>query len=140
MEQYSDTQLLECNRRSSVEFQAGNFSNNAIFTNKLDAGVRLNVGDTINMQTAIVSDLGAGNDTIELKGSSLKKKKTFTYSKITNINQITGGQPNNLEGWSAQFIEPVTEESALGHRFGKRLPDRSPLKQRKAVSNQVAGK
>ena len=113
MEQYSDTQLLECNRRSSVEFQAGNFSNNAIFTNKLDAGVRLNVGDTINMQTAIVSDLGAGNDTIELKGSSLKKKKTFTYSKITNINQITGGQPNNLEGWSAQFIEPVTEEREL---------------------------
>ncbi len=109
---YTDIEIIECNKKQSI---AGTDldSDNAIFTNKLDAGIRLNVGDTINMHTAIVSDLGAGNDTIELKGSSLKKKKTFTYSKITDDNIIVGGQTNNLGGWSAQFIEPVTEEREL---------------------------
>lgn len=110
---YTDTKLIECNRKSSVEYKSGNYANNAIFTNKLDAGITLNVGDQVNMFTGIVSDLGAGNDTIELKGESLKKKRTFNYTKVRTVNVLTTQQSNNLGNISAQFIEPTSEEIEL---------------------------
>ena len=66
-ESYVDVKLLECSRRSSVEYLSGNNENNAVFTNKLDSGIQLDVGDTINVHSVIVSERGAGNDTIELK-------------------------------------------------------------------------
>jgi hypothetical protein len=110
---YTDTKLVECNRLSSVEYQAGNYGNNAIFTNKLNTGIKLDVGDQISMETAIVSDLGAGNDTIELKGQSLKKTKKFQYTKVRTVQALSGGQKNNLAQFSAQYIEPTEEEIEL---------------------------
>ena len=78
-ESYVDMELVECSRQSSIEIQSGNNSNNAIFTNKLDVGIELSVGDEVSIQAAIVSEVGAGNDTIELKGISLGTTQDFTY-------------------------------------------------------------
>jgi len=80
---YVDVKLLECSRRSSVEYLSGNAENNAIFTNKLDSGIQLDVGDTINIHSAIVSERGAGNDTIELKGNVLGTSK---LQRIINMD------------------------------------------------------
>lgn len=113
LQAYTDTKLIECNRRSSVEYKGGNYGNNAIFTNKLDAGISLKVGDTVSMETAIVSDLGAGNDTIEFKGESLKKIKTFKYSNVRTALHFTDGIKTSLSGFSAQIIEPAEKSVEL---------------------------
>ena len=89
-ESYVDVKLLECSRRSSVEYLSGNNENNAIFTNKLDSGIQLDVGDTINVHSVIVSERGAGNDTIELKGNFLD---TVTIEKITK------GTPYSIDNY-----------------------------------------
>ena len=68
---YVDVKLLDCSRRASIEYTSGNEANNAIFTNKLNSGIQLDVGDTINIHSAIVSERGAGGKTIELKGDYL---------------------------------------------------------------------
>lgn len=68
---YVDVKLLDCSRRASIEYTSGNEANNAIFTNKLNSGIQLDVGDTINIHSAIVSERGAGGKTIELKGERI---------------------------------------------------------------------
>ena len=37
---YVDVKLLDCSRRSSIEYTSGNEANNAIFTNKLNSGIQ----------------------------------------------------------------------------------------------------
>ena len=71
MEQYSDLRILDCNRLHSVEGVSGNDNNPALFTNELGDGVRLEVGDQVSIQNAFVSEIGAGADTIEIKGEPL---------------------------------------------------------------------
>ena len=80
---YVDVKLLDCSRRASIEYISGNEANNAIFTNKLNSGIQLDVGDTINIHSAIVSERGAGGQTIELKGNYLDKVTIEHITKIT---------------------------------------------------------
>lgn len=84
MSQYLDTQLLECNRLHSEEYKSGNNSNNALWSNKLGNGIQLEVGDTISVHSGYISEVGAGGDTIEFKGASLGKEKTYTISNVSN--------------------------------------------------------
>jgi|DEB0MinimDraft_10_1074344.scaffolds.fasta_scaffold00813_9 hypothetical protein len=72
-EQYTDLKLLECSRKSSVEVGSGNNSNNALFMNKVEEGFMLNAGDKVSVHSAMISEVGAGNDTIELKGNYIKR-------------------------------------------------------------------
>ena len=74
-EPYTDLKLLECSRRSSVEVGSGNNSNNALFMNKVDEGFMLNPGDKVSVHSAMISEVGAGNDTIELKGNQIEGRK-----------------------------------------------------------------
>ena len=85
---YVDVKLLDCSRRSSIEYTSGNEANNAIFTNKLNSGIQLDVGDTINIHSAIVSERGAGGQTIELKGNHLGR---------VGIEHITRITPNSIK-------------------------------------------
>lgn len=92
---YVDVKLLDCSRRASIEYISGNEANNAIFTNKLNSGIQLDVGDTINIHSAIVSERGAGGQTIELKGSridniSIEHITTATKHKDDEFYLSTG--------------------------------------------------
>ena len=57
---YTETILIDCNRLSSVEYSASKLSqtNNALFTNKVSDGITVNVGDTVTVQSAHISQRG----------------------------------------------------------------------------------
>ena len=80
---YVDLQIIDCNRQHSVQAISGNNTNPALFTNDLGDGIELNVGDTVAVQGAYISEIGAGQNTIELKGQSLNSQKTITYIEET---------------------------------------------------------
>ena len=46
---YTDTVLLECNRKSAPDYLAGGDKENSHWTNTLGNGVKLEVGDTIQV-------------------------------------------------------------------------------------------
>jgi predicted heme/steroid binding protein len=77
--EYVDLQIIDCNRQHSVQAKSGNDSNPALFTNELGQGITLNVGDRVAVQGAYISEIGAGADTIELKGRSMDSTKTIKY-------------------------------------------------------------
>jgi len=79
--EYTDLTILDCNRQHSIQAISGNDNNTALFTNELGRGIELDVGDKVSVQGAYISDIGAGSDTIELKGISFGKSRTIKYIK-----------------------------------------------------------
>ncbi len=120
MEQYTDLRILDCNRRHSVQGQSGNNENNALFTNELGEGVRLNVGDQISIQGAFISEVGAGADTIEFKGNNLvsasgitltkKFKYTYEQERFPSKNWDLRYQ-NILGGYQAKYSQNIETEA-----------------------------
>tara|TARA_R110001632_G_scaffold8141_4_gene31893 strand:- start:362 stop:3340 length:2979 start_codon:yes stop_codon:yes gene_type:complete len=90
---YVDLQIIDCNRQHSVQARSGNNQNPALFTNELGEGIQLDVGDRVSVQGAYISEIGAGQDTIELKGKALGSEKTITYIKEDNKFPTTLSQP-----------------------------------------------
>ena len=80
---FTNIKILECNRLSSEEVKAGNNSSPALWENKLGSGVEINVGDTIQVNQAFISEDGAGDSVIEFKGQELGTTKSITYTKPT---------------------------------------------------------
>ncbi len=119
---YSQTILLDCNRRQSVEFSASNLAqtNNALFTNQVSSGITLDIGDTVSIQSAHISQRGAGGDIIEFAGKTLGQKN-ISYTEQVNTSHIGLGQyPVNTffanqwiqispEGFAMERNETVTE-------------------------------
>jgi hypothetical protein len=71
-EPYTDTILLDCSRATSEEVKGDpTSSQNAVFTNKLGNGVKLNPGDKISVSSAFVSERGCGGSVIEFKGEKV---------------------------------------------------------------------
>ena len=66
MSEYTDTILLEANRRSSAEFLAGNLEKKNIWTNDVGSGIKLDIGDTISLHSAYISEIGNESSTIEI--------------------------------------------------------------------------
>lgn len=85
-ESYVDTKILECSQRSSVQFDGSNTSNNALFMNKVDEGMMLNPGDKVSLHSAVISQIGAGGNTIELKGNFLER---ITYDNIVQVTSYS---------------------------------------------------
>ena len=110
---YVDTEIVECSRLSSIDSRSGNNENNAIFTNQLGSGIQLSVGDTVSVQTAMISEIGAGSETIELKGKSLGIRQKFKYSKVTDYRWTNYVPPTRVNYVQTQFIENVEEEIEL---------------------------
>ena len=54
---YVDLQIIDCNRRHSVQARSGNNTNPALFTNELGEGIQLEVGDRVSVQGAYISEL-----------------------------------------------------------------------------------
>ena len=65
---YTDTILLEANRKSSAEYLAGNNESKNLWTNALGDGISLDIGDTISVHSAYISEIGNEDSTIEITG------------------------------------------------------------------------
>ena len=98
-ETYVDTALIECNRKTSPQYLAGNDENPHRWTNDCGSGIKLNVGDKISVHSAYVSEIGNENATIEIKGSvatdNLNRGQTYNssdtlYEKTTNVDDVQG--------------------------------------------------
>lgn len=89
MEGYTDTVILECNRKSSPEYLSGNTTSNSTWMNTLGTGVTLDVGDTIQVESAYVSAIGNEASTIEIKG------RTFEVSRSSSQIEINASFEEN---------------------------------------------
>ena len=65
---YTDTIILEANRKSSVEFIGGNRESKNTWNNSLGSGIKLGIGDTISVHSAYISEIGNEESTIEITG------------------------------------------------------------------------
>jgi hypothetical protein len=118
---YSQTILLDCNRRQSVEFSASNLANTntAIFTNQVSSGITLDIGDQVSIQSAHIAARGAGGSIIEFAGKNLGQK-TIEYTQQTNTSYIGTSEflieniaqraiQNSPEGYAMEENENITE-------------------------------
>ena len=114
---YVDVKLLDCSRRASIEYISGNEANNAIFTNKLNSGIQLDVGDTINIHSAIVSERGAGGQTIELKGERIDNVSIGNITTATKYKEdtyyLSDGYRNSIINYDAITYNSSTFEKQL---------------------------
>jgi len=96
--QYTDTFILEANRRHSAQFlldQPNETEATGNWVNDVNDGIHLNVGDQVSVHSAMVSDLGAEDATIEFKGKEIAPIGVQTYvesvpSYPDDINASTG--------------------------------------------------
>jgi hypothetical protein len=89
MNQYTDLQIVECNRLHSEEAKSKNNENFSLWTNNLTDIVHLEPGDKVSVHAAMISERGAGQATsIEIKGESLGFKKVFEYTDIQKSDAI----------------------------------------------------
>ena len=114
---YVDVKLLDCSRRASVEYVSGNEVNNAIFTNKLNSGIQLDVGDKINIHSAIISERGAGGKTIELKGDRIDNVSIPNITTATPYREndfyLDSGYRNSLSKYDSIVYNSSTFEKQL---------------------------
>ena len=121
---YSQTLLLDCNRKSSVEFSASNLAqtNTALWTNQVSSGITLDIGDQISVQSAHIAQRGAGGDIIEFAGKELGQKN-ISYTESISSSYIGLGiyQTNastvgfrdfqtSPEGYAYEASETKTEQ------------------------------
>ena len=129
---YIQTSLVECNRQSSEQAKSNNNENTSSWTNNLNNVIQLEANDKVSVYSSFVSEKGAGSsNTIEIKGISMRKTKSFTYIKdITaetirkqNIDNATslpenGYLTNGIEGAFGtneivEYHEEITEDIEL---------------------------
>ena len=83
---YASTEIIECMRATSEEAKASlTTQHNALYTNKLGQAIKLEVGDTVQVERVFINGLGAGNpNTIQFTGviQRPKRNKTQKYTKI----------------------------------------------------------
>ena len=125
--EYVDLTIIDCNRAHSVQSKSGNNSNPALFTNDLGNGIQLDVGDRVAVQGAYISEIGAGQDTIELKGQALNSNKSITYTyeeeiyptslSDTGIPLITGYQTLKSSEKTDTFIPSDNETSIITQHY-----------------------
>jgi hypothetical protein len=120
-EGYIQTELLECNRLRSEEALGGNEENPASWTNTLSAVYDLEAGDKVSLYNAFIAERGAGNvKTIEIKGKSLGKFKTFEYIEETIDRQgLTNIPINSTITPKSEIIELRDNEVNLINGFYK---------------------
>lgn len=85
--QYTDLQIIECNRLHSEEAKSKNNENFAMWQNNLQDIVHLDAGDKISVHGAMISERGAGqSSSIEIKGETLGFTKTYEFTTIDEKN------------------------------------------------------
>ena len=103
MSGYTQTLLLDCNRLSSEEYNASKLSetDNSLFTNKVSNGIQLNIGDQVSINSAYISERGAGAEVIEFKGKDLGQKTQITYTNVSNTSFVGFG--DDYKTWVLPF-------------------------------------
>lgn len=87
MNQYTDLQIVECNRLHSEEAKSNNNENFALWQNNLQDIVHLEAGDKVSVHGAMISERGAGqSSSIEIKGETLGFTKTFNFTTLDEKN------------------------------------------------------
>ena len=113
MNQYTDIQVIECNRLHSEEAKSNNNENFALWQNNLTDIVQLEAGDRVSVHGAMVSERGAGQaNSIEIKGESLGITKTFgtiQLSKHTTSESVAKTRIDNSDETRATYV-PETKE------------------------------
>jgi len=85
--QFTDLQIIECNRLHSEEAKSKNNENFALWQNNLQDIVHLDAGDKVSVHGAMVSERGAGQgSSIEIKGESLGFSKEYNFTVIEERN------------------------------------------------------
>ena len=96
---YTDTILLEANRKSSAEYLAGNNDSKSSWTNDMGNGIKLDIGDKISVHSAYISEIGNEDSTIEIKGqkasNNLGTEQKFTSTNVT-LKKSEGGKSNGI--------------------------------------------
>jgi hypothetical protein len=94
---YTDTILLQANRKSSAEYLSGNNESKSSWTNDLGAGIKLDIGDTISVHSAYISEIGNEEATIEIKGkkaiNNLGQEQKYISTNVTLVK--TEGELSN---------------------------------------------
>ena len=107
MNQYTDLQIIECNRLHSEEAKSNNNENYALWTNNLQDIVHLEPGDKVSVQGAMISERGAGqSSSIEIKGQTLGFKQSFSYVNLSYSN----ASDELSTGYEVIKAIPTTEE------------------------------
>lgn len=111
---YTTTFILEANRLSSEQVKAGNNSNNALFTNKVSNGIRLNTGDQVSVHSAYISELGAEGSEIEIKGKVIDKLNASVTVSYNNVNHSAGREIDVEELVNSQeFLKRTDRKSVV---------------------------
>jgi hypothetical protein len=102
---YTDTILLQASRKSSAEYLAGNNETPNSWTNDLGQGVRLDIGDTISVSSAYISEIGNEDSTIEIKGrkakNNLGENQEYTTKTVT-LKKTEGEKDNGSTDYNLQ--------------------------------------
>ena len=91
MSGYQHITILECNRASSEEGKSGNESNPALYQNKLGTGVKLDIGDTLSVERAFISEIGSGGNTMEFSSKRLGASYDLIKTSVTEFGSKTDG-------------------------------------------------
>jgi hypothetical protein len=119
MSGYTQTLLLDCNRLSSEEYNASRLSDtdNSLYTNKVANGIKLNIGDQVSINSAYISERGAGANVIEFKGKRLGQNTQITYTNVSNTSFVGYVTYNNdyvmPTGYGRQNFENITQSLAI---------------------------
>ena len=89
IQSYIDTQLIECSRLRSIEYNAADNENKpALFTNTQSNGIHIQEGDKISVNSAYVSEVGAGGEVIEILGKKTGKQMTIEYTNTSETLDV----------------------------------------------------
>lgn len=89
MSGYQHITILECNRASSEEGKSGNDSNPALYQNKLGTGVKLDIGDTLSVERAFISEIGSGGATMEFSSKRLGASYDLVKTTVSEFGNAT---------------------------------------------------
>ena len=82
---YADTTLIDCSRDTSEEVKGKQTNaDNALWTNKVGTGLKLNPGDKVSIASVFVSEKGCGGDVIEFRGEPIRDSD-YTIWKTTLV-------------------------------------------------------
>tara|TARA_R110000787_G_scaffold22283_3_gene64888 strand:+ start:2140 stop:4986 length:2847 start_codon:yes stop_codon:yes gene_type:complete len=112
--QYTDIKIIDCNRQHSIQANSGNDENTALFTNEIgNGGLQLKVGDTVSVQGAFISEIGAGADTVEFKGKPTGLTRTINYvSETPNYYTTLDDGLEDVDDLITGFQEYTIDENA----------------------------
>ncbi len=89
------TILLDCSHQQSSEYIAGNKDSNALYTNKLGSGIRVNAGDKVSIHQSYISEIGSDDNALQITDKFIGRRD-ITYTLQTPINYVNGSNDKML--------------------------------------------